>query len=146
MSRPVSIDTPIMRRIIALMAGVTQPVDDEYIAKHAFVGRRTFGCNYRTVLIAAGKIHVAEYRRVRTGPFTAFYLPGPAPEGFVPPRPENAKTVETQRAWRERSGYYEKIKAERRLRRPPEPAMAALLGLPARYQKRQMAHNQENHA
>lgn len=145
-TRPTSIDSPIMRRIVAAIATAPGPVDCYWIAAHAFVGRRTFLCNYRPVLIEAGKLHIAEYRRVAIGPFRAFYLPGPAPEGFVAHRPKNKPQVEAQREWRERTAYFEKVKAERRLKRPPDPAMAALLGLTARYHKSPRAHNQEKQA
>ncbi len=132
----VSVESPGMLRVRKVIAQAREPIDARTIAKRAFVGYRTFQATYRHLLLRADLIHVAGYRRreVWTGTHIALYAHGPL-IGEPPEKPAPKPAIISQRAWRERTGYYESIKAKNRLAKPPDFALAALLGLTPRYHK-----------
>ncbi|MEK7093682.1 MAG: hypothetical protein AAB927_04345 [Patescibacteria group bacterium] len=132
--KPVSFESRGMQRVLAVLAQATSPVDDETIATRACVGLQTFTGTYRHLLLRAGKIHIADLQPNRVGPAKPLYAPGPL-VGDPPVKPPRKPAVIAQRDWRERTAYYESIKARTRLARPPDPALAALLGLTTRYHK-----------
>lgn len=131
--RIVSTDSPGMRRVMQVIQKSAEPIDGRSIAEAAHVSFKTFANTYRHLLIRAEMIHIAGWRNNWRGPFIPLYLPGPALAVAVPP-PKLDHKIAT-RAWKERTGYYEAEKAKRRLARPPDPTLAALLGLTARYHK-----------
>lgn len=131
--RIVSTDSPGMRRVLQVIRKAAEPIDGRAIAEAAHISFKTFANTYRHLLIRADMIHVAGWRNNWRGPFVPLYLAGPAVAIAVPPPKVDHKIA--TRAWKERTGYYEAEKAKRRLSRPPDPALAALLGLSPRYAK-----------
>lgn len=131
--RIVSTDSPGMRRVLQVIRKAAEPIDGRAIAEAAHISFKTFANTYRHLLIRADLIHVAGWRNNWRGPFVPLYLAGPAVAIAVPPPKVDHKIA--TRAWKERTGYYEAEKAKRRLARPPDPALAAMLGLTPRYGK-----------
>lgn len=131
--RIVSVESPGMRRVRAVLEAATEPMDAISISEAAHVSANTFRNTYRRLLIRAGLIHIAGYLHGRQGRQRPTYLAGP--QIGDPPIPPILDHRAATRDWKERTGYYEAIKARRRLARPPDMALAALLGLPSRYSK-----------
>lgn len=131
--RIVSVESPGMRRVRAVLEAATGPMDAISISEAAHVSVNTFRNTYRRLLIRAGLIHIAGYLHGRQGRQRPTYLAGP--QIGDPPIPPILDHRAATRDWRERTGYNEARKAHRRLARPPDIALAALLGLPSRYSK-----------
>lgn len=137
-SRVVSVESPGMRRVREVLGAATAPLDAKTIATLACVSVKTFNRTYRQLLLRADPplMHVAAYRRREKGSGTHIPLYASGPRKCKPPKkPDPIPPVIAQRVWRNRTGYYETIKAQRRLARPPDPALAALLGLKPLYHK-----------
>lgn len=132
--RQVSTDSPSMRRIVRVISVAAEPLDGYKIADLAHVAFNTFQNQYRHMLVAAGLVHVAGWKHNTRGPFVPLYAAGPL-VGDPPALPKKIDASTRSKAWKERTGYNERYKAQRRLERPPDPVMAALLGLTARYHK-----------
>lgn len=144
MSKQVSFESRGMQRVLMVLTKARIPIDDETIAERACIGLRTFTGTYRHLLLRAGKMHIAAYEPNRFGPAIPMYAPGPL-VGDPPAKPERKPAVIAQRDWRERTGYYESIKARNRLLKPPDPVLAALLGLrPMQHQRRGIAPERIN--
>lgn len=138
-TRKVTVESPGMLRVRKVLADATKALDPQTIATLACVSVKTFNRTYRQLLLRADPplIHVAGYRRregVFGGTHIALYANGPL-IGRPPEKPAPKPAIISQRAWRERTGYYESIKAKNRLAKPPDIALAALLGLTPRYHK-----------
>lgn len=131
--RVVSFESPGMRRVLKVIEESEKPIDGYQIAAAAFISFNTFDGTYRQLLLRAKKVHVAAYRVNHHGPAVPLYRIGPL-KGKPPERPKADHKIAV-RAWKERTGYYEAEKAKRRLARPPDPALAAMLGLTPRYGK-----------
>ena len=133
----VSINSPSMLRIIKVVDAATEPMDGRQIAKLAHVAFNTFANQYRHLLLGAGLIHLAAWKRNYRGPFVPAYLSGARPEGMPEPiKPEKITSQARSQKWKKDTGYNEDRKARRRMMAPPDFATAALLGLPQRYSKR----------
>lgn len=141
--RIVSTDSPSMQRVLRVLVAADEPIDGHQIADLACIAFNTFQNGYRHLLMGESKIHIAGWRHNSRGPFVPLYRAGP---GVAPPKPEKIDQLARSRNWKHRTGYNEARKAQRRLARPKDQVLAALLGLPTRYQKRPMAHNQEKTA
>lgn len=124
-----------MLRVRKVLAEAKDPIDGRTIASWAHVSFRTFANTYRHLLLRAELMHIAAYRNGPSGPFVPLYLAGPL-IGDPPPLPDKKPAKLTAREWKERTGYYEAEKAKRRLARPPDTALAALMGLTPRYHKK----------
>ena len=132
--RIVSTDSPGMRRIVEAVSGSVEPLDGHQIAARAHVAFNTFQNQYRHMLLSAGLIHVAGWKHNTRGPFVPVYGVGPSAK-TTPVKPQKIDHRARSRNWKDRTGYNEARKAHRRLARPPDMALAALLGLPSRYSK-----------
>ena len=131
--RVVSFNSPGMRRILNVLQDSAEPLDGRQIADQAHISFRTFQNGYRHALIRAGLMHIAEFRNnpVR-GPFVPAYRAGPGPKK-APAKPPKITSASRSQRWKFETGYNEKRKADRRLVRPADPIMAALLSLPRRH-------------
>jgi hypothetical protein len=117
--------TPAMFRIVAALCD-HGPMTKHEIARRAFVAAVTFKNACKPVLVANGMIHQSGWRRYQYG-FEPVYSAG---IGETPPRPDAKRDQgERCREWKQRTGYNEARKASRRLRRPQDRALAALLGM-----------------
>lgn len=134
----VSLDSPAMRRIKETLSHARKPLDGETIARRSYVGVRTFGNGYQQLLIEAGLIHVAEWRRSARGPFTPLFSFGP---GEPAPKPPRLTDAEVSKRWKEKTGYDELRKLGRQLARPHDRMLAALMGVPSRGRHFKEHHN-----
>ncbi len=132
--RIVSFESPGMRRVLRILGEATEPMDGRTIADKACIAFLTFTNTYRHLLLRANLMHISGWKHNTRGPFVPLYSKGPL-VGDIPEKPKNIESKVRARAWKERTGYYEAEKAKRRLARPPDPALAALMGLTARYHK-----------
>lgn len=128
----VSVESPGMLRVRKVIAQSREPLDGRTIAERAHVSFTTFANTYRHLLIRAGLIHIAGWRNNFRGPFVPMYAHGPL-IGDPPPLPHKIDQLQRSRDWKRRTGYSEAEKAKRRLARPPDTALAALMGLTPRY-------------
>lgn len=129
-----------MRRIRAVISHAREPIDAEEIARRAHVGVRTFSASYQQILIAEGMMHIAGYRRNARGPFIPLFAFGPL-IGEPAKKPERLTEAQICKAWKERTGYDERRKLDRKLARPVDPILAALMGLPSRGRHFKAHHN-----
>lgn len=141
----VSLDSPSMTRIRAALAKAREPIDGKTLSARAFVGERTFSASYQQILISEGLMHVAEYRRNVRGPAVPLFFRGPQ-VGAAPTKPEPLPEAEVCRRWKERTGYDERRKLDRKLARPVDPIFAALMGLPSRGRHFKEHHNRAGQA
>lgn len=118
-----------IRRVRAVLSETPRSPAD--IAKAAFVSEHTFTNHYKAKLLADGDMHIGDWRWHGYG-WAPLYVAGPG-EAKVKPRAGSAAAA--SKAWRERTGYGEFRKAQRRLAKPPDYAMAALIGIKTKYQK-----------
>ena len=79
--------------------------------------------------MAADLIYQSGWRHNRRGPFVPVYRYGPAPDKYYARKPEKLNQLERSRKWKEKSGYNEFRKAERRIAKPADPVLAALMGM-----------------
>lgn len=136
----VSLASPGMLRIRDVLAKARGPIDGKTIADRAFVGERTLSASYQQILIAEEFMHVADYRRNARGPAIPLFMRGPL-VGDPPTKPEPLSESEVCRRWKERTGYDERRKLDRKLARPVDPLFAALMGLPSRGRHFKEHHN-----
>lgn len=141
----VSLNSPSMTRIRAALARAREPIDGKTLSARAFVGERTFSASYQQLLISAGLMHVAEYRRNVIGPPIPLFAHGPL-VGDPPVKPERFSDAEVCRRWKEKTGYDERRKLDRKLVRPVDPILAALMGLPSRGRHFKEHHNRAGQA
>lgn len=139
----VSLDSPGMRRIRETLRYARAPLDGETIAKRAYVGVRTFTNSYQQQLLEAELIHIAGWRRNVRGPFIPLFAFGP---GEPAPKPPKLTEAEVCKRWKERTGYDELRKLNRKLMRPTDALLAALMGLPSRGRHFKEHHNRAGHA
>lgn len=133
--RIVSVESPGMLRVRKVIEDAKEPIDGKTVAKLAHVSFNTFAHTYRHLLVRAGLIHIAGWRNNFRGPFVPLYLSGPL-IGDPPQLPPKLDHKIAVRAWKARTGYYEAEKSKRRLARPPDTALAALMGLTPRYHRK----------
>lgn len=139
----VSLDSPSMTRIRAALAKAREPIDGKTLSARAFVGERTFSASYQQILIAEDVMHVAAWRRNVRGPFIPLFAYGP---GKPAKKPERLTEAQICKAWKERTGYDERRKLDRKLARPVDPIFAALMGLPSRGRHFKEHHNRAGQA
>lgn len=125
----VSIDSPVMLKLRKALKRIKVPTSAAAIARLAGVKESTMRKHYQKVLVDAEQMHVGDWQHSARGPFTALYLPGP---GAPAPKPPRITDAETSRRWKAKTGYDELRVAARKLRKPNDPVLAALMGLPAR--------------
>ena len=135
----VSVDSPGMLRVRKVIAQSREPLDGRTIAERAHVSFTTYANTYRHLLIRAGLIHIAGWRNNVRGPFVPLYRGGPL-VGDPPIEPHKRDKKAGARDWKARTGYHEAEKAKRRRARPPDTALAALMGLTPRYHHQKTTH------
>ena len=117
--------TPAQQRVVTALAE-HGAMTVKQIAGRAHVSFWTLKNHYIGALVAAGRIHQSGWHFYGFGHVPVYS----AGVGETPPRPvRHVDHSQHCKEWRERSGHTEAKKAERRLRRPPDRALAALLGL-----------------
>lgn len=126
MTHRVSLNSVGIRRCLDVLRVATEPLHGDTIADRAFIGRRTFCNGYYRVLLDAKEIHVAQWLRNVSGPYIPLYSVGPGPSVQKPKRLTDAQV---SRRWKERTGYDAMRNAQRRLARPADSALTALLGI-----------------
>lgn len=141
----VSLDSPGMLRIRNVISHAREPLDGEEIAKRAHVGVRTFSASYQQILLDEGLMHIADYRRNTRGPFIPLFAFGPL-IGKPAEKPKKLTEAEICKRWKEKTGYDELRKLNRKLVRPPDGLFAALMGLPARGKHFKDHHNRAGQA
>jgi hypothetical protein len=139
----VSFDSLGMSRVRATLSKARAPIDAETIAERAHIGVRTFTGTYQQLLLPAGLIHIADWRRNVRGPAIPLFAAG---TGVTPPKPGALSDAEVSRRWKERTGYNELRNLNRKLVRPVDPILAALMGLPSRGRHFKEHHINAGHA
>jgi hypothetical protein len=124
MSKP---DAPGMSRVRKVLAIATKPMTAEEIAGLAHVAAHTFNNHYKRKLIAEGAMHVAGWTPYQYGQMHT-YAAGP---GEKPERPKAPPPQVAVARWKERTGYVDPRYAHRRLAKPRDKVLAALIGLRA---------------
>ena len=122
----VSLNSVGIRRCLDVLRTATEPLHGDTIADRAFISRRTFCNSYYKVLLDAKQIHVAQWLRNVSGPYIPLYSAGPGPSVQKPKALTDAKV---SKRWKEKTGYEVMRKAQRRLARPADTALTALLGI-----------------
>lgn len=141
----VSLDSPGMLRIRKVISHAREPLDGEEIARRAHVGVRTFSASYQQILLDEGLMHIADYRRNTRGPFIPLFAHGPL-VGEPAKKPAKLTEAEICKRWKEKTGYDERRKLDRKLIRPVDPVFAALMGLPSRGRHFKAHHINAGHA
>lgn len=134
--------SPSLERIRKIFAEATAPLSSRALIEIAHVSYAAWSNHYRPYLLKHGEIHVSAWDRYQWGWAPAYS----AGKGVTPRKPKAPPKKVATALWKERTGYVDPRDLHRRLAKPKDPALAALLGLPARNQKRQTAHNQEKQA
>lgn len=129
MTHRVSLNSVGIRRCLDVLRVATEPLHGDTIADRAFIGRRTFCNGYYRVLLDAKQIHVAQWLRNVSGPYIPLYSIGPGPSVQ---KPKALTDAQVARRWKERTGYEAMRKAQRRVARPTDTALAALMGIPSK--------------
>lgn len=131
-TRIVSPNSPGCQRVLAVLRAADEPIDGHMIAELACVAFNTFQNTIRHALMSAEPplIHIAEWRHNTRGPFMPAYRIGPL-VGRAPRKPQKIDQLERARNWKQRSGYNDLRKAQRRIARMQSApsALAAQLGV-----------------
>jgi hypothetical protein len=121
-------DSPGLRRVRAVLAALgATPMTAQRIAELAHVSVWTFRNHYKRILLDDNTMHVADWEHYGFG-FTHRYASGP---GKTPPRPVAPPPKVATAKWKERTGYVDPRYAHRRLARPRDKVLAALMGIRA---------------
>jgi hypothetical protein len=104
-----------------------EPLTAKEIAALAHVSVWTFRNHYKRQLISERAMHAAGWTHYGFG-FTHLYLKG---EGKTPPKPKAPPPKVAVAKWKARTGYVDPRYAHRRLAKPRDFALAALMGLRA---------------
>ncbi|MRR49345.1 MAG: hypothetical protein EG825_00270 [Rhodocyclaceae bacterium] len=120
-----SADSPSMLRIVAALEK-HGPMDKYGIADKAFVTALYFQNQCRYILKDAGRIHVHGWIHNISGQPRPVYAAGPGEDA---PRPGNLDQLARARKWKERTGYHDLQKSNRRLARLSASPLCAVLGM-----------------
>lgn len=124
MSKPIS---PGLRRVRAALADATEPLTAKEIAALAHVSPWTFNNHYKVQLLREKSMHVAGWEHYGYGWMPA-YASG---QGVTPTKPKAPPPKVATAKWKERTGYVDPRYAHRRLARPRDKVLAALMGIRA---------------
>jgi len=124
MSRP---DSPGLSRVRKVIAAAKEPLSGQAIADLAHVSVYTFNNHYKAKLLREKSIHVAAWEGYGFG-FMPQYAAG---QGEAPKKPKAPPPKVATARWKERTGYVDPRYAHRRLARPRDRALAALMGIRA---------------
>lgn len=103
-ARETSINSPGMRRIVAVLLASSEPLDMKEIGRRAHLSEGTV-YNYRIQLMTAGLIHISGYRKEGPGEPTPLFAAGRAPSDPVRPPPRKWESeAERARHYRYRMG------------------------------------------
>lgn len=122
---PRTMTLAMFRVVDALVA--QGPMTAAEIAKAAHVSWHTAKGWCVPILVANGMIYRSDWRLIGYN-YTPVYSAGVGDPAPRPTRTREAR-LEYLREWKIRTGWSDARKAERRLRRPPDRALAALLGM-----------------
>lgn len=125
MSKP---DSAGMLRVRAVLDKAAYPLTSNEIAARAHVSVWTFRNHYKRPLLSDGAMHVADWAHYGYG-WTARYAKDIV--GESPPKPKSPPPKAATAAWKKRTGYTDPRYAHRRLARPRDKVLAALMGLSA---------------
>ena len=123
LTRLIRTTSPSMTRMLKALEGTRLNIDQW--AKASLVARMTAE-NYVKQLRFQKLIYICEYQRNRSGWPKPVYALGDHKDA---PRLEKKDQLARAREWKETSGWYESEKAKRRLARPRDPVLAALMGI-----------------
>jgi hypothetical protein len=112
-----------LKRVRAILLNATTPMTCQEISKAAHISQHLFRNHYVTLL--SNEIRVASWRKYQYG-WQHEYAAGP---GITPPRPKSPPPKVATSAWKERTGYVDPRWAHRRLAKPRDSVLAALLGI-----------------
>ena len=121
--RRVTVDSPGMQRVLKVLRE-RGPMDEKTLAPLAYVSPRTLH-NYAIQLHHGRHIYAHAWRYNRQGSQSAIWAIGPGED--APKLPPSDK-VARNRDWRQRTGYWEAKKADKRLANP-DRLTAALMGI-----------------
>lgn len=124
MSKP---DSPGMLRVRAVLAKAANPLTAQEIAARAHVSPWTFNNHFKRQLISERAMHVAGWERYGYG-WMQQYAKG---HGVTPQKPKAQPHKVATAEWKKRTGYVDPRYAHRRLARPRDKALAALMGIRA---------------
>lgn len=126
---PLGTNSPAMQR--ALTAIINHgPLTNQQVADRAHVSLAYWQNTIRAALIREGLIHQSGWERNHPGYYSPIFTAGPNPKGRAKPtKPAKVTNSARSKDWKERTGYLEAQKAARRLRNPPDPVLAALMGM-----------------
>lgn len=122
MSKP---DSPGLIRVRKVLTGATCPLSAHEIAARAHVSVWTFLNHYKAKLLREKKMHVAGWEHYGYG-FMPQYAKG---MGETPTKPKAPPPKVAVATWKKRTGYVDPRYAHRRLARPRDGVLVALMGL-----------------
>lgn len=120
-------DSPGLRRVREVLAKAASPLSAQDIAALAHVSSWTFNNHYKAGLLRERAMHVAGWERYGYG-WMPQYAKG---IGVTPKKPKAPPPKVATAKWKERTGYVDPRYAHRRLARPRDKALAALMGIRA---------------
>ena len=118
-------DSPGLRRVRDVLAKATGPLSAQDIAALAHVSAWTFNNHYKAGLLREKAMHVAGWERYGYG-WMPQYAKG---IGVTPKKPKAPPPKVATAKWKERTGYVDPRYAHRRLARPRDRALSALMGI-----------------
>lgn len=120
-------DSPGLRMVREVLAKAASPLSAQDIAALAHVSSWTFNNHYKAGLLRERAMHVAGWERYGYG-WMPQYAKG---MGETPVKPKAPPPKVSTAKWKERTGYVDPRYAHRRLARPRDKALAALMGIRA---------------
>lgn len=120
-------DAPGLRRVRAVLLKATKPLTAKEVAARAHISVWTFRNHYKQQLLSEQAMHVAGWEYYGYG-WTQQYAKG---QGETPKKPKAPPPKVAVAKWKERTGYVDPRYAHRRLARPRDGVLAALMGLRA---------------
>lgn len=123
--------SPGLERVRKILDEAEAPLSAREIVALAHVSYNAWNNHYRAHLLANKEIHVAGWCRYQFG-WAPEYAAG---TGKTPRKPKAPPPKVATAKWKERTGYVDPRYAHRRLARPRDPILSALLGVKPGYQK-----------
>lgn len=120
-------DSPGLKRVRKVLANAAGPLTAQQIAERAHVSVWTFNNHYKAPMLRNKVMHVAGWEHYGYG-WMQQYAKG---QGETPPKPKAPPPKVATAKWKERTGYVDPRYAHRRLARPRDGVLAALMGLRA---------------
>lgn len=120
-------DSPGLSRVRKVIVASRAPHSAKTIADLAHVSVWTFNNHYKAHLLQEKAMHVAGWEDYGFG-FMPQYAAG---QGETPKKPKAAPPKVATAQWKERTGYVDPRYSHRRLARPRDKVLAALMGIRA---------------